>query len=150
MRILVVKTSSLGDVIHALPALTDAMRAIPGLRADWLVEQAFAEIPGWHPAVDTVIPVAVRRWRKQPFALKRDPLWQAFRRTLKDRRYDLVIDAQGLVKSALLARYGHGPIAGFDFASVRERLAALAQAAVRAQARPALAGVSAHDERPSL
>ena len=125
MRVLVVKTSSLGDVIHALPALTDAMRAIPGLRADWLVEQAFAEIPGWHPAVETVIPVAVRRWRKQPFALKRDPLWQAFHRTLKTRQYDLVIDAQGLVKSAALACFAHGPRAGFDFASVREPLAAL-------------------------
>ncbi len=125
MRVLVVKTSSLGDVIHALPALTDAMRAVPGLRADWLVEQSFAEIPGWHPAVDTVIPVSVRRWRKQPFALKRDPLWQAFRQTLKSRRYDLVIDAQGLIKSAALACFAHGPRAGFDFASVREPLAAL-------------------------
>ena len=124
MRILVVKTSSLGDVIHALPALTDAARAIPGLRADWLVEQAFAEIPGWHPAVDTVIPVAVRRWRKHPLALKRDPLWQAFRQTVRARRYDLVIDAQGLVKSAALAWLANGPVAGFDFGSVRERLAA--------------------------
>ena len=125
MRILVVKTSSLGDVIHALPALTDAARAIPGLRADWLVEQAFAEIPGWHPAVDTVIPVAVRRWRKQPLALKRDPLWQAFRQTLRTRCYDLIIDAQGLAKSAALAWFANGPVAGFDFGSVRERLAAI-------------------------
>ncbi|NQD35440.1 lipopolysaccharide heptosyltransferase I [Permianibacter sp. IMCC34836] len=125
MRLLVVKTSSLGDVIHALPALTDAMHAIPGLRADWLVEQAFAEIPAWHPAVDTVIPVAVRRWRKQPLALRRDPLWQAFRQQLAHRTYDLVIDAQGLLKSALLARYARGPKAGFSFNSVRETLAAL-------------------------
>lgn len=125
MRLLVVKTSSLGDVIHALPALTDAARAIPGLRADWLVEQAFAEIPGWHPAVDTVIPVAVRRWRKTPFSLRRDPLWQQFRQQLKSRRYDLIIDAQGLIKSAVLACFAKGPKAGFDFASVREPLAAL-------------------------
>lgn len=125
MRVLVVKTSSLGDVIHALPALTDAARAIPGLRADWLVEQAFAEIPGWHPAVDTVIPVAVRRWRKAPLSLRRDPLWQQFRQQLKSRRYDLVIDAQGLVKSAALACFARGPKAGFDFGSVREPLAAL-------------------------
>ena len=125
MHILVVKTSSLGDVIHALPALTDAARAIPGLRADWLVEKVFVEIPGWHPAVDTVIPVAVRRWRKQPLALKRDPLWQAFRQSLRTRRYDLIIDAQGLAKSAALAWLANGPVAGFDFGSVRERLAAL-------------------------
>lgn len=125
MRILVVKTSSLGDVIHALPALTDAMRAIPDLRADWLVEQAFAEIPSWHPAVETVIPVAVRRWRKQPFALNRDLLWQQFRQTVKARTYDLILDAQGLVKSAALACFARGPRAGFDFSSVREPLAAL-------------------------
>ena len=52
MRVLVIKTSSLGDVIHALPALTDAARAIPGIQFDWVVEEGFAEIPTWHPAVD--------------------------------------------------------------------------------------------------
>ena len=125
MRLLVVKTSSLGDVIHALPAVTDAMHAIPGLRVDWLVEHSFAEIPRWHPAVDAVIPVAVRRWRAMPFSLRRDPIWRSFRAALHDRHYDLVLDAQGLVKSALLARFAHGPKAGFDFRSVREPLAAL-------------------------
>ena len=65
-RVLVVKTSSLGDVIHSLPALTDAARAIPDIKFDWVVEQSFAEVPSWHPAVDRVIPVSVRRWRKHP------------------------------------------------------------------------------------
>ena len=64
MHLLLVKTSSLGDVIHALPALTDAAAAVAGIRFDWLVEEAFAEIPGWHPAVDRVIPIALRRWRR--------------------------------------------------------------------------------------
>lgn len=64
MRVLLIKTSSLGDVIHALPALTDAARAIPGIKFDWVVEEGFAEIPTWHPAVGKVIPVAIRRWRK--------------------------------------------------------------------------------------
>ena len=64
MRVLLIKTSSLGDVIHALPALTDAARAIPGIQFDWVVEEGFAEIPTWHPAVGKVIPVAIRRWRK--------------------------------------------------------------------------------------
>lgn len=59
MRVLIIKTSSLGDVIHTLPALTDAAHAIPGIRFDWVVEEGFAEIPSWHPAVDQVIPVAV-------------------------------------------------------------------------------------------
>ncbi|MGB3595937.1 MAG: lipopolysaccharide heptosyltransferase 1, partial [Pseudomonas neustonica] len=61
MRVLVIKTTSLGDVIHTLPAITDAARAVPGIRFDWVVEEGFAEIPAWHPAVDRVIPVAVRR-----------------------------------------------------------------------------------------
>ena len=64
MRVLIVKVSSLGDIIHTLPAVTDACRARRGLRFDWVVEEAFAEIPRWHPAVDKVIPVAFRRWRK--------------------------------------------------------------------------------------
>ena len=68
MRVLLIKTSSLGDVIHALPALTDAARAIPGIKFDWVVEEGFAEIPTWHPAVGKVIPVAIRRWRKNHLA----------------------------------------------------------------------------------
>lgn len=64
MRVLLIKTSSLGDVIHTLPALTDAAAAIPGIQFDWVVEEGFAEIPAWHPAVAEVIPVAIRRWRK--------------------------------------------------------------------------------------
>ena len=78
MRALIVKTSSLGDVIHALPAVTDALRARPGLRFDWLVEEAFVEVPGWHPAVDAVIPVALRlrmvflgRMPRSPFGRNR-------------------------------------------------------------------------------
>ena len=64
MRVLIVKTSSMGDVLHTLPALTDAQLNIPGIRFDWVVEEGFAQIPSWHPAVDRVIPVAIRRWRR--------------------------------------------------------------------------------------
>lgn len=63
-RVLIVKTSSMGDVLHTLPALTDARTAYPEICFDWAVEEGFAQIPSWHPAVDTVIPVAIRRWRK--------------------------------------------------------------------------------------
>ena len=73
MRVLVVKMSSLGDVVHTLPALTDAARSLPGISFDWVVEEAFAEIPAWHPAVATVIPVALRRWRKHPLKNFRGP-----------------------------------------------------------------------------
>ena len=104
-----VKMSSLGDVIHTLPALSDALRALPGIRFDWAVEEAFAEIPGWHPAVDRVIPVALRRWRKRPLRDFRGPEWRQARNALRSQRYDAVIDAQGLMKSAFIARLVKAP-----------------------------------------
>lgn len=126
MRVLIVKTSSLGDVIHTLPAVTDAARALPNIRFDWIVEEAFAEIPAWHPAVDRVLPVALRRWRKHPLAARRSGEWNRFREQLARQRYDVVIDAQGLLKSAWLTRYvRHAPIHGLDRNSAREPLASL-------------------------
>ena len=94
MRVLLVKTSSMGDVIHTLPALTDAMNAVAGIRFDWVVEEGFKEIPQWHSAVDRVIPVAIRRWRKSPLDTWRSGEWQAFKKHLQMREYDAVIDAQ--------------------------------------------------------
>ncbi|MDR0701886.1 MAG: lipopolysaccharide heptosyltransferase I [Azoarcus sp.] len=126
MRVLIVKTSSLGDVIHTLPAVTDAARALPGIRFDWIVEEAFAEIPAWHPAVARVIPVAFRHWRRHPFARTTREAWRAFRAALADAHYDCVLDAQGLLKSALLARQACGPLHGLDRHSAREPLASLA------------------------
>lgn len=124
MRVLVVKTSSMGDVIHTLPALTDAMRAIPDITFDWVVEEGFAEIPGWHPAVGQVIPVAIRRWRKQLFKTWRSGEWQQYKARLQTHKYDCVIDAQGLLKSALLVtRLSQGRTVGLDKDSAREPLA---------------------------
>ena len=123
MRILIVKTSSLGDVIHTLPAVTDAARALEGARFDWVVEEAFAEIPAWHPAVEEVIPVALRRWRKTPFAAGVRREWRQFRKALGKHHYDAVIDAQGLLKSAMLARLVEAPRYGLDRHSARERWA---------------------------
>jgi len=126
MKVLLVKTSSLGDVLHALPAVTDACAAMPGLQLDWMVEEAFAEIPAWHAGVAEVIPVAVRRWRKAPFAAATRREFGALRARLGGTRYDLVIDAQGLLKSAWLSWLAQGRRTGPDFASAREPLAALA------------------------
>ena len=123
MRVLLVKTSSLGDVIHALPALTDAARAIPGITFDWVVEEGFAEIPTWHPSVGNVIPVAIRRWRKNLWETIKSGEWRRFKQRLRAEKYDLVIDAQGLLKSAWLTRYVKAPVAGFDRDSAREPLA---------------------------
>lgn len=120
------KMSSLGDVIHTLPALTDAAAALPGIQFDWVVEEAFAEIPRWHRAVDRVIPVALRRWRKRPLRDFTGPEWRRARQSLGDRKYDAVIDAQGLLKSAFISRLVRAPRYGMDKATARERLAALA------------------------
>jgi len=120
VRVLIIKTSSLGDVIHTLPALTDAAHAIPGIRFDWVVEEGFAEIPSWHPAVDQVIPVAIRRWRKNIWQTLKSGEWKAFKQRVRERKYDLVIDAQGLVKSAWLTRLVKAPVAGLDRYSARE------------------------------
>lgn len=126
MRVLIVKTSSMGDVIHTLPAVTDASRQLTGIRFDWVVEEGFAEIPSWHPSVGEVIPIGLRRWRRQPLQALRSGEWRAYRQRLRRRRYDAVIDAQGLLKSALLATLpARGPGFGLDRRSAREPLAAL-------------------------
>lgn len=124
MHVLIVKTSSMGDVLHSLPALTDAMHAIPGIRFDWVVEENFAQIPGWHPAVNKVLPVAIRRWRKHWFGSQQREERVLFKRALQSREYDVVIDAQGLIKSAaLVTRLSKGVKHGQDSRSAREPFA---------------------------
>lgn len=124
MHVLIVKTSSMGDVLHTLPALTDAMQSIPGIRFDWVVEEGFAQIPGWHPAVDRVIPVAIRRWRKHWFGSEVREERFLFKREVQSRQYDVVIDAQGLIKSAaLVTRIAKGVKHGQDSRSAREPFA---------------------------
>ena len=126
MRVLIVKTSSMGDVLHTLPALTDAAQAIPGIRFDWVVEEGFAQIPSWHESVERVIPVAIRRWRKAWFSAPIKAERKAFREAVKAVNYDAIIDAQGLVKSAaLVTRLAHGIKHGMDWQSAREPLASL-------------------------
>ncbi|NOQ80653.1 MAG: lipopolysaccharide heptosyltransferase I [Gammaproteobacteria bacterium] len=128
MKVLIIKTSSLGDVIHTLPALTDAQTALGEIQFDWLVEENFAEIPAWHPAVRNIIPVALRRWRKEIFKTffsgGKDNEWQRFKQQLQQEHYDYVIDAQGLLKSALLTHFARGKTYGLDKQSAREPLAA--------------------------
>ncbi|ORM68166.1 lipopolysaccharide heptosyltransferase RfaC [Pantoea rwandensis] len=124
MHVLIVKTSSMGDVLHTLPALTDAMQAIPDIRFDWVVEENFAQIPSWHPAVDKVLPVAIRRWRKHWFGSQQREERVLFKRDLQSRDYDVVIDAQGLIKSAaLVTRLAKGVKHGQDSRSAREPFA---------------------------
>lgn len=126
MRVLIVKTSSMGDVLHTLPALTDAQKAIPDIQFDWVVEEGFAQIPSWHSAVNKVIPVAIRRWRKAWFSAPIKAERKAFRDAVRLQQYDAIIDAQGLVKSAaLVTRLARGIKHGMDWSTAREPLASL-------------------------
>ncbi|MFG1298842.1 lipopolysaccharide heptosyltransferase I [Xanthobacter sp. V3C-3] len=128
MKVLLVKLSSLGDVVHTFPALTDAAAAIPGLELDWVVEEAFAPIARLHPAVRRVIPVPLRRMLRKPLAAARAGEFARLRTALRETRYDRIIDAQGLMKSAAVARLASGERHGFDRASAREGIAALTYA----------------------
>lgn len=125
MKVLIVKTSSMGDVIHTFPALEDARRARPGIAFDWCVEEAFAPIVALHPRVKKIHGVAIRRWRRNLLAGKTWREARALRQALHNENYDLVIDAQGLLKSAFVAKQAGSPIAGFDRASAREPSAAV-------------------------
>ena len=125
LKILLVKTSSMGDVIHALPAVTDIAEHYPDAKVDWVVEETFAELPVLHPGVRNVIPVAVRRWRRNLLARSSWREMAAFRRRIQATDYDLVIDSQGLLKSAAIARLAHGARCGYGRSSAREPLAAL-------------------------
>jgi len=124
MRILIVKTSSLGDVIHNLPVVSDIKRHFPDAEVDWCVEESFASIPRLHPGVSEIIPVAIRRWRK---ALFKPATWREIGVAgdrLKSAPYDAVIDTQGLLKSAFIAARARGPLSGYGAESAREPVAA--------------------------
>lgn len=126
MRVLIVKTSSFGDLIHTLPAVTDAVKAMPGITFDWVAEEAFVEVPGWHPAVADTIPIALRRWRKNWRRAVASGELSAFFGRLRAHEYDFVIDAQGLlIKSALIARLAKGSCHGLSWGAAREPAASL-------------------------
>lgn len=125
MQVLIVKTSSMGDVLHTLPALTDAMSAIPSIHFDWVVEPGFAEIPRWHPAVRSIFTAPIRKWRKHPWKSFQHGEIQSLIANIRRINYDYVIDAQGLFKSAVLTRVAKGKRVGLNFSSAREGIASL-------------------------
>jgi heptosyltransferase I len=128
VRLLIVKTSSMGDVVHATAVVNDIHRQLPNVEIEWLVESAFAAIPQMHPGVHRVLPMAWRKWRKQLFSADTWRAMASLRSDLKRAHFDAVLDLQGLLKSALWARQTRAPVLGYDRASVREPLAALAYA----------------------
>lgn len=123
--ILFIKTSSLGDIIHHMPAVSDARAHFPQARLVWLVEEMYAPLARLHPAVDEIVSVAWRRWRK---SIGSAATWReigAQRRELKTRRYDAIVDTQGLIRTALMARGARGVRHGYDRNSIREPLASM-------------------------
>jgi heptosyltransferase-1 len=122
-RVLLVKTSSLGDVIHNLPVASDLRHHFPNADIHWVVEEQYTPIVEMHNAVDRIIPVALRRWRKAPWSISNWREFLAARRALRDVRYNAIIDTQGLLKSAMFARLARGPVHGFGARTAREPLA---------------------------
>lgn len=122
MKILIVRLSSLGDILHLYPAVSDLRRHYPDAEIHWLVEPAFAEMAGWHSAINKVIAVPLRAHKKTWWKIPR--LLRGLRQQLQAEKYDVVLDAQGLLKSALLARLAGVPVFGFHAESAREAVAA--------------------------
>lgn len=111
-KILLVRVSSLGDVVHNMPAVADIRRVFPDAQIDWLVEESFADLVSLVHGVRRAIPFSLRRWRKRLFSAATWREIAAFRRALAAEHYDLVIDCQGLIKTAWVASWARGPLAG--------------------------------------
>lgn len=123
-EILFIKTSSMGDVLHHMPAVTEAKRHFPGARITWVVDEMYAPLAALHPAVDEIITIAQRRWRKQLFTARS---WREFReavRKLRARNYDKIVDTQGLVRTGLMGLLARGEHHGYGRDSIREPFAA--------------------------
>jgi lipopolysaccharide heptosyltransferase I len=123
-RVLFVKLSSLGDVIHHLPAVTELAERRPDAHVGWVVEEAYVDLVAMHPAVREAFAVSLRSLRRNPL---RAAAWRRMgetRKRLARSRWDYVVDAQGLLKSAVVSRFARRPAFGLDAASARERLAA--------------------------
>ncbi|MEI8574441.1 lipopolysaccharide heptosyltransferase I [Methylomonas sp. LW13] len=122
MKIAIVKLSALGDIVHAMAALQFIKAALPLAQIDWIVEERFVGVLADNPHLDNILGVNLK-------ALKTDK-WRVFAeinkiRTYAEQGYDLVLDAQGLIKSAVVSRLLSANCVGFDQASIREKWAAL-------------------------
>jgi heptosyltransferase I len=127
VRVLLVKLSSMGDVIHNFPVVTDLVRAFPGIEIHWVTEAPYVELVSLHQGVKQVFPVHLRALKKKWYS---PAMWQLLfddKAAVVQENYDAVLDTQGLIKSALIARWGAGaktPIMGYSRSVVREPLAA--------------------------
>ncbi|MFM9940150.1 MAG: lipopolysaccharide heptosyltransferase I [Hyphomicrobiaceae bacterium] len=108
MQVLIVKLSSLGDVVHAMPVVHDIRQAYPDALIDWVVEPAFAPLVREVDGIHEVIECALRRWRRAWWRGAIRAEWRDFRAKLSGVRYDAVLDLQGLTKSAMIAKLANG------------------------------------------
>ncbi|PUA20516.1 lipopolysaccharide heptosyltransferase I [Glaciimonas sp. PCH181] len=104
MNILIVRVSSLGDVVHNMPMVSDIRRHYPDANIDWVVEEGYVSLVGLNPEIRRIIPIALRRWRKSLFSVVTRREISAFRRQLKEDAYDIVFDTQGLLKTSIVMR----------------------------------------------
>lgn len=126
MKVLIIKISSMGDIIHTLPAVTDALHVVPNISFDWIIEKSFSEIPTWHPAIDQVISINLRCLKKNWYKFCSWKEYYRCIRLLKKRDYDLIIDAQGLLKTSffIMSIIYSGEKHGMDYLSAREAISA--------------------------
>jgi len=121
MRVLIVKISALGDVTHALPVLSYLSQVSPGIEIDWVVEASFTPLLEGNPHISMVIPVSLRSWRSDLFSTETLRAVRGVVTTLRERRYDIVFDIQGNIKSGVVAWLTGSPRRyGFDEGGVRE------------------------------
>ncbi|MFO1315957.1 MAG: lipopolysaccharide heptosyltransferase I [Burkholderiales bacterium] len=123
--VLVVRPSSLGDVVYAMALVADVAAHDPALAVDWVAEEAFVPLVRLDPRIRTVIPLALRRWRRRALAAATWREFGAFRRALRAQTYAAILDLQEQVKGALVARMARGTRHGLDRASIREPVATL-------------------------
>jgi heptosyltransferase-1 len=120
MRILIVRLSAMGDLVQTLPALTDATKAIPDIKFDWVVDESFADVPAWHSHVENVFPVALRRWKRNWRDAFSSGEAASFVRQLRSHDYDLIVDVQGGLKSAFATRLAKGKRTGYDAQGIHD------------------------------
>ncbi len=124
MRILIIKTTSLGDVVHNLPIVSDIKKQFSNALIDWVVDESFVDVLAMHGGINSIIPLATRRWRKALFSKQTWCEMFAFKRQLQSQTYDVVIDSQGLLKSGLITYLSNSPNkCGYDKTSARESIA---------------------------
>ncbi|HEY9103575.1 lipopolysaccharide heptosyltransferase I [Chitinimonas sp.] len=121
-KILLIRLSSMGDIIHNFPALTELRQHFPEAEVHWVVEEAYLGLAGLHPGIDKIIPFALRRWRKRLWSKDNRAEIRAFRDTIQSAHYDLALDSQGLIKSALVGKLSGAPLAGYSRKTARDPL----------------------------